>query len=163
MSGAGPMSDDPHPARTRPYGYRADPAVPDFPDDRPIIVYDGHCALCTGWVRFVIRHDRAGRFRLLAAQSPLGQALYRHYGLDATAFETNILIADGLPWFKLVGSVRMARGLGFPWSLAGLLGLLPRRLGERLYDGVARNRFRLFGRHAACHRPDPAEAWRFLA
>lgn len=157
------MSEDPHPARAQPYGYRADPAVPALPDDRPIIVYDGHCALCTGWIRFVIRHDRAGRYRLLAAQSPLGQALYRHYGLDAQAFETNILIEDGLPRFKLVGSARMARGLGFPWSLAALFALLPQHLGERLYDRVARNRFRLFGRHAVCHRPDPAEAWRFLA
>ena len=57
------------------YSYRADPAVPDFPDDRPIIVFDGYCALCSGWARFVLRHDRRERYRLLAAQSPLGRAL----------------------------------------------------------------------------------------
>ncbi len=61
-----------------PYSYRTDPAVPGFPDDRPIIVFDGYCALCAGWAQFVIKHDRAGTCRLLSAQSPLGRALYIH-------------------------------------------------------------------------------------
>jgi len=65
-----------------PYSYRADPAVPSFRDDGPIIIFDGYCALCSGWAGFVLRHDRTARYRLLSAQSPLGHALYVHYGLD---------------------------------------------------------------------------------
>ena len=65
-----------------PYSYRGDPAVPAFPDDRPIIIFDGYCALCSGWARFVLRHDPRGVYRLLPAQSPLGHALYVHYGLN---------------------------------------------------------------------------------
>ena len=79
----------------RPYSYRDDPAVPSFPDDKPIIVFDGYCALCSGWAAFVLRHDPDSRFRLLSAQSPLGHALYVHYGLDPEDYETNILIANG--------------------------------------------------------------------
>jgi predicted DCC family thiol-disulfide oxidoreductase YuxK len=78
-----------------PYDYRGDPSVPAFPDDRPIIIFDGYCALCSGWVSFVLRHDRAAAFRLLPAQTALGAALYRHYRLDAEDCETNILLADG--------------------------------------------------------------------
>ncbi len=146
-----------------PYGYRTDPAVPAFADDRPIIVFDGHCALCTGWVRFVMARDTARRFRFLPAQSPLGHALYVHYGLDPEDFETNILLSGGRAWFKLEGSIRMAEILGFPWSAAALLRFLPERWQRALYDVVARNRLSFFGRHDACHRPAPADADRFLA
>jgi len=84
-----------------PYSYRDDRAVPCFPDEKPIIIFDGLCALCSGSAAFVLRHDHAGTFRLLAAQSELGQALYEHYGLDPLDYESMILIADGIAWFKL--------------------------------------------------------------
>ena len=146
-----------------PYSYRGDPAVPAFPDDHPIIVFDGYCALCSGWANFVLRHDRAATYRLLSAQSPLGRALYIHYGLDPDDYETNILIADGSAFFKSESSIRMAEGLGLPWSLAGIFRVLPRRWRDALYNQVARNRLRLFGKRAACYVPDPRYAHRFLA
>jgi len=68
----------------------------------------------------VLRHDRAGTYRLLRAQSPLGRALYVHYGLDPDDYETNILIAHGRAWFKSEGSIRMAEGLGWPWKAAAV-------------------------------------------
>jgi predicted DCC family thiol-disulfide oxidoreductase YuxK len=145
------------------YSYRADPSVPDFPDDRPIIVFDGHCAMCSGWARFVLRHDRRARFRLLPAQSPLGRAVYAHYGLDPDDYETNILIEDGVAWFRSAASIRMAQGLGLPWSLAGVLRVLPAVVLDPLYDLVARNRFRLFGRRALCYLTEPGMEDRFLA
>lgn len=146
-----------------PYSYRRDPAVPSFPDDRPIIIFDGYCALCSGWVRLVLRHDRRQVFRLLTAQSPIGHALYLHYGLDPEEFETNILLADGIAWFKSEGSIRMAEGLRFPWSLARLFRILPPRWRDALYMTLARNRLRWFGRRAACYRAEPGQEHRFIA
>lgn len=146
-----------------PFSYRADPSVPAFPDDRPVIVFDGDCALCSAFARFVLRYDRQGRFRLLPAQTPLGRALYLHYGLDPDEYETNVLIDDGVAWFKSAGSIRMAAGLGLPWSLARALRILPAPLLDRLYDLVARNRIRLFGRTPACYLTDRDHADRFLA
>jgi predicted DCC family thiol-disulfide oxidoreductase YuxK len=145
------------------YSSRQDAAVPRFPDDRPIIIFDGHCALCSGWARFVLRHDRAGLYRLLPAQTPLGRALYVHYGLDPEEYETNILLADGGAWFRSEGSIRMAEGLGWPWSLARVLRILPLRLRDRLYQSVARNRLRLFGRRSACYLGERGLEDRFLA
>ena len=157
------MPDRPPQRSSRPpYSYRDDPALPRFPDDRPIIIFDGYCALCSGWAQFVLRHDRQGRYRLLAAQSPLGQALYVHYGLDPQDYETNILIADGLAWFKSEGSIRMAEGLGLPWSLARGFRVLPLAWRDWLYAALARNRLRLFGKRETCFLPDPAYADRFL-
>ncbi len=146
-----------------PYSYRDDPAVPPFADEKPIIVFDGYCALCSGFAAFVLRHDAAGRYRLLCAQSPLGRALYRHYGLDPQDYETNILIADGVAWFKSEGSIRMAEGLGFPWRLAAVFRILPPAWRDRLYEAVARNRLRWFGKRATCYLPDPRFADRFIA
>lgn len=145
-----------------PYSYRGDPDVPAFSDDKPIIVFDGHCVFCSTWARIVLRFDRRGVFRLLPAQTALGTALYRHYGLDPDNYETNILIERGVARFKADGSIRMAQLLGFPWSLALLFRALPLPVANGLYGIVARNRFRIFGRSDVCYIPDAAYADRVL-
>jgi predicted DCC family thiol-disulfide oxidoreductase YuxK len=147
---------------TEPFSYRGDSAVPTFPDDHPIIIYDGKCRLCSGFVRFVLRHDSSDCFRFIAAQSPLGTALYRHYDLDQVDYETNILLEQGRPWFKSEGSIRMFERLGFPWSLLAIGRLLPLAIRDRLYDTVARNRLRWFGVHETCFLLDLNEADKFL-
>ena len=146
-----------------PFSYRSDPAVPKFPDERPIIIFDGHCALCSGWARFVLRHDAKGLYRLLPAQSRLGRALYVHYGLNPEDYETNILVADGVAWFKSEGSIRMAEGLGWPWRLAAAFRILPEPWRDRLYEFVARNRLRFFGRRETCYMLERGYEDRFLA
>ena len=150
-------------AAAQPYSYRDDPAVPAFPDDRPIIVFDGDCALCSGWVQFALKHDRRAAYRFLAAQSPLGAALYRHYGLSPTEFETNILINDGIALFKAEGSIQMISGLGFPWSVITILRILPRAWQDWCYEYVAANRIRWFGRNPTCLVAIPAYHERFIA
>jgi predicted DCC family thiol-disulfide oxidoreductase YuxK len=146
-----------------PYSYRQDSAVPRFADDKPIIIFDGYCALCSGWAAFVLRHDTQAKYRLLSAQSPLGHALYVHYGLDPQDYETNILIADGVAWFRSEGSIRMAEGLGFPWSLAAVFRVLPMAWRDRMYATVARTRLKWFGKRDSCYLPDSRHADRFLA
>ena len=147
---------------TKPFSYREDPSVPKFPDDHPIVIYDGNCRLCSGSVRFILRHDRRDRFRFIAAQSPLGVALYRHYGLDPVDYETNVLLVDGRPWFRSECSIRMFSGLGFPWSLLAASRLLPLWLRDRAYNTIARNRMRWFGVRKTCFLSDPGQADKFL-
>lgn len=148
---------------TRPYSYREDPSVPSFPDDRPVIVFDGHCVLCSGFARFVLRHDRKARYRLLPAQTPLGDALYRHYGLDPHDYQTNILVEDGHAWFKSEGSIRMFEGLGWPWRLAAIFRVLTPPWRDALYSLVARNRLNWFGRSDVCYLAEPGMKDRFLS
>jgi predicted DCC family thiol-disulfide oxidoreductase YuxK len=107
------------------YGYRKDPSVPTFPDDHPIIIFDGHCVLCSRFARFVLRHDTQAVFRLMAAQSPVGQALYQHLRLSPVTFGTNVLLQDGQAWFKSAGTIRMFAQLKFPWSLCAVLKIVP--------------------------------------
>jgi len=145
------------------YSYRDDPAVPAFADDRPIIIFDGECVLCSGSAQFVLRHDKRRIYRFLAAQTPLGRALYAHYGLDTGDYETMILIADGVATVKSEAVIRIAEGLRLPWSLATLLRVIPRSWRDHLYGVLARNRLRILGRRDTCYRPSPADADRFLA
>lgn len=118
-----------------PFSYRRDPAVPEFADDRPIIIFDGYCVLCSRWANFVLRQDRAATFRLLPAQSALASALYVHFGLDPENYETNILVADGRAWVKkLLLVVRRSSFFGLPLPP----GLAP---GGLSYEYAADGRF----------------------
>lgn len=143
------------------YSYRDDADVPDFADDQPLIVFDGECVFCSGWVKFVLKHDKLQRYRFLAAQTPLGAALYRHYGLDARDYETNILIEEGRGFFKSDGTIRMVAGLGFPYSLVKIFRLLPQRVADALYEFIARNRLKIAGRQS-CMVPTPEQRRRFI-
>jgi predicted DCC family thiol-disulfide oxidoreductase YuxK len=146
------------------FSYRSDPAVPPFPDDRPIVIFDGKCVLCSGTALFVLRWDRHRRFRLLAAQTPIGTALYRHFGLDPVGYDTIILLADGRARVRSDAAIGILAGLGLPWSvLAAVSRLVPRPVRDWLYDIVARNRLNWFGVRHTCFLPDPSQADRFLS
>lgn len=145
------------------YSYRNDPAVPPFPDDKPIIVFDGYCVLCSEWAQFVLRQDKTGVYRLLPAQSVLGTALYEHYGQNSTDYETNMLIADGKAWFKSDGTIRMAKGLGFPWNMAVVLRIVPEKIRDLIYNWAARNRLKWFGERKSCLAPTDEFRHRFLS
>ncbi|MES2860963.1 MAG: DCC1-like thiol-disulfide oxidoreductase family protein [Pseudomonadota bacterium] len=132
------------------YSYRQDPDVPDFPDDRGVVVFDGDCVMCSRSARMVLERDRRGRFRVLAAQSALGRALYRHYGLDDRDLSTFILIQDGVASFKSDAVLRVTEQLGGIHCLAGLLRIIPRGLRDAGYDWVARNRLTFNRGRAVC-------------
>jgi predicted DCC family thiol-disulfide oxidoreductase YuxK len=140
------------------YSYRRNPAVPAFPDDKPLIVYDGVCVLCSTAMRIIAQRDRHARFRYASAQSPLGQALFRHYRFDPGSFETVLLLEDGRAYGKLDMARRVAAEIGGIYQMFGLFAVLPGALQDWCYDRIAKNRYRLFGRSDVCILPDPS--WR---
>lgn len=96
------------------YSYRDDPSVPAFADDKPLILFDGECVFCSGWVQFLLKRDAEKRYRFVVARTPLGEALYRHYGLETRDYETNLLIDKGRAYYKSDATIRMLEGLGMP-------------------------------------------------
>jgi predicted DCC family thiol-disulfide oxidoreductase YuxK len=143
------------------YSYRDDAAVPAFPDERPLFLFDEDCVLCSAGAQFVLKHDREGRHRLSVVQSPLGRAIYAHYGLDPN--RTNLLLAGGVAHTRSDAVLGLAAGLGPPWSWVRVARLIPRPVREAIYGLVARNRFRWFGRRSTCMLPTTEHAGRFLA
>ena len=129
---------------------------------KPVIVFDGVCHLCTGFAKFVIRHDRDGRFLFLAAQSPRGETLYRRLGLKTDDWDSNLLILGGRVYTELDAAVEITRRFGGLWRLTPILYVLPRSLRDWLYSRIARNRYDWFGKRDVCYMPTPELQSRFL-
>lgn len=148
---------------TKAYSYRNDPAVPAFDDSQPIVIFDDLCVLCSGGVQWMLDRDPVGQSRFAVIQDPLPRALYRHYDLDADAFDTFMVLSDGLPHTRWDGVLAAARTMPQPWRGLGITGrIIPDVIGDRIYDWVQRNRFKWFGSRNACRRPSVAEKSRFL-
>jgi predicted DCC family thiol-disulfide oxidoreductase YuxK len=146
-----------------PYSYRSDSTVPAFADDAAVLFFDGVCVLCSRFACHVLRHDTNHRIRLCAAQSALGQATYKHYGLDPVVFTTNILLSKGVPFFKSEAFIETMSLIGGLSSTARLLRLRPQGLRDMLYDPIARNRYAWFGERNVCYMPTPDERDRVLS
>ena len=131
---------------------------------RPLLLFDGVCTLCDGAVRFVIRHDRAERFRFAPLQSAAARPYLDAAGLDAGYLASLVLIdEDGRPHVGSDAALGVGRRLDTPWpALAALGRAVPRPVREAAYRLVAEHRYRVFGRRAACRLPTPAERARFL-
>ena len=138
---------------------QADPS----PKDRPLIVFDGLCLLCSANARFVLRHDRERRFRLTTAQGPVGADLYRRFGLATDDYETMIVIdEEGRLLTESDGAIAIFTRLGWPWRAAAAARIVPKRVRDALYRLVARNRYRLFGRRETCWVPSASDLDRIL-
>ncbi|MGQ0672090.1 MAG: thiol-disulfide oxidoreductase DCC family protein [Hyphomicrobium sp.] len=146
-----------------PYSYRCDPRVPAFDDTAPLVIFDGLCVLCSTGVQWMLSRDPDGQSRFAAIQSPVPQALYAHYGLEAEAFDTFMVLADGVAHTRWAGALAAARTLPAPWRWLGTAGrIVPLFIGDKLYDWVQRNRIQWFGRRGTCLMPDARLAGRFL-
>lgn len=144
------------------YSYRTDPSVPDFPDDKPLIVFDGECGFCARDIDFVLRRDKHQLFRFTPAQSPLGTALMRHYGFRTDDYETSLLIENGVALAYSDGVLRVLEALGGVIGLAGILRVVPRFIRDGVYRATAKNRMTIAGRRQACRMPGPDERDRFI-
>lgn len=126
-----------------------------------LIYYDGLCGLCDRFVQFVLRRDRAARYRFAPLQgSTAGERVPA--SLDPRTSQTVILEDAGRFRVRSDAALAILSGLGGAWRVAGLLRVIPRPLRDAVYDLVARNRERWFGRRAECRVPEPAERDRFL-
>jgi len=138
------------------------PADVDRSAGHAVIVFDGVCALCSRWVRFLLRFDRQGRYRFAAMQGSHGRSLLQQHGLDPDDPLSFLLLENGQAWTDTDAILRGLAGLGGAWRLTAVLRLLPSAWRDRAYRALARNRYRWFGRHDSCYLPAPGQSGRFL-
>lgn len=131
-----------------------------WPDD-DVILFDGVCVFCSRWVRFVVARDPAARFRFTPIQSPYGARLARALGIDADDPDTNAVIHGGVAHFKSDGALTVLSCLP-GWRWVRLLFAIPKPLRDAVYDMVAKNRYRIFGKFDACIVPDAGMKARVL-
>jgi predicted DCC family thiol-disulfide oxidoreductase YuxK len=130
-----------------------------------LLLYDGHCGLCSHLVRFVLSRDHEGLFHFASLQSPTGIAAVGDSGCeDLTTFYViaNYRTPQATPFTKGGAALFVAHSLGWPWKSAGLFGVLPMVVLDRIYNLVARNRYGVFGRHEHCLIPLPQYRNRFI-
>lgn len=126
-----------------------------------LIVYDGVCVLCSRSIRFIARHDAAESFRFVPLQSPYGRHLAERVGVSISNPQTFVAILDGAAAFRSDAALGiLARLPGFAWT--SVLRAVPRPLRDGIYDLIARNRYRLFGRYDQCRLPAPGLAARVI-
>lgn len=136
-----------------------------FPN--PIVLYDGVCGLCNRLVQFLLKHDYDDRFRFASLQSEFTSTLLVRHGLNPQDLDTVYVVKN----FRLPDEQLLARSdailfmlatLGGIWKLAAVGRVLPRGLRDFVYKTVARNRYRVFGKHESCMLPEPQHRRKFL-
>jgi len=134
----------------------------------PVLLYDGVCGLCNRLVRFTLRHDRKEVFRFAALQSELAERVLGRHGESAGDLNSVYLVLDlGQPSERLLARseavIYLLRVLGARWKMLGaMFGVLPRRMGDALYDLIARNRYQVFGKFETCPVLDAEVRGKFL-
>lgn len=124
-------------------------AAPDVAD---LLVFDGDCVLCSRIAHFVHERDAARRFKFVAIQSNYGRWLAARFGINADDPETTLAVVDGVAYFKGGAAVAVLEALQSSWT--PLARALPAAFRDWLYDRIARNRYRIFGRREACWTGD---------
>jgi len=132
-----------------------------------IILYDGVCGLCNRGVRFVLKRDREAVFRFAALQSSAGRQILARHGVEPGALDTFYVVPDfGLDSERVLSrsaaALYVAARLGGVWKSATALRILPRTVRDFVYDTIARNRYRTFGRYESCPLPDSTYRERFI-
>jgi predicted DCC family thiol-disulfide oxidoreductase YuxK len=128
----------------------------------PIILFDAECVLCSVNAQFVLRHDRAGYFRLASMQSEIGAEIYRRYDMDPKDPVSMLVVDDGRVRQDSDAVLSIYEALGMPWRLVTVLRIIPAFLRDPVYRFVARNRYRWFGKHEECWVAPPEYSDRIL-
>ncbi|WP_189607362.1 thiol-disulfide oxidoreductase DCC family protein [Saccharospirillum salsuginis] len=127
-----------------------------------IVLFDGVCKLCNAWVRFLLKFDTRKRFKLCSVQSEQGQSLLYALDMPTDRYETMVLLDRGRVWTQSDAFLKVVGQLPMPWPLLKVLYVVPGVVRNGLYDRIASNRYRWFGRQEACRVPDGTEKDHFV-
>lgn len=130
--------------------------------DKHIILFDGICNLCNGFVLFIIRRDKKGIFKFASLQSETGQQMLLRLGLEKNAFKSFVLIHGDKYYLKSTGILKMLRELKGFWRIFYVFILVPRFIRDFVYDMIAKSRYKIFGKQETCMIPTPELQNRFL-
>jgi len=131
-------------------------------NQNPVILFDGICNLCSGWVQFLIRKDTNMKFRFAPIQSETGQRLLHTVGLESSNIETVIYLKENECFRESSAVLEILKDLGGLWTFASVLKLIPGTLRDGFYRFIAKKRYRFFGKRTTCFIPTPENQKRFL-
>lgn len=134
---------------------------PDYPDH--LLLFDGVCHLCHGAVQFILKRDPHGHIHFASLQSEKAQEILAHYNYRDTDMSSVVFIAHGQVYTKSDAILQIGRKLHGGWPILSTVArIVPRPLRDRLYEWVAKNRYRWMGKAEQCMLPTPQIRSRFI-
>jgi predicted DCC family thiol-disulfide oxidoreductase YuxK len=136
--------------------------IPGY-NDRPILFFDGVCNLCNNWVQYVLKHDRNKRIVFASLQSPYGQKVLQELKeMHGSVPDSLLLYCNSKFYTRSAAALKTAGLMGGAWPLLTIGFIIPSFLRNAIYDGLARKRYKWFGKRDSCMVPTPELAARFL-
>lgn len=127
-----------------------------------IVLFDGVCNLCNGFVQFCIEQDQTGQIKYASLQSDIGQILLKKHHLDHTSLATVVLIQDNQAYVQSDVPLQLFKKFGGFWRVLYGFVIIPKFIRDRIYDFIAKNRYKWFGKQESCWMPTPELKSRFL-
>lgn len=131
-------------------------------ENHPIVLFDGVCNLCNGFVQFAIEHDKQAKLKFTSLQSDAAQQLLEPLGQADQPLDSVILVENGKLYTKSAAGLRILRHFGGTWRLFYGLIIFPKLIRDFVYDIIANNRYKWFGKKNECWIPTPELRSRFL-
>lgn len=135
----------------------------ELPNDKKLILFDGVCNLCNASVQYIIKHDKNDMFRYTALQSEVGQEIIEEFKIDTDKTDSILLYSkDNGISYKSTAALQIASKLGFPINLMGIFLIVPVFIRNWVYDYIAKNRYKWYGKKEECMIPTPELKSKFL-
>lgn len=128
----------------------------------PVILFDGVCNLCCGWVQLLIRHDKRSVFKFASLQSKAGIRLCESFGIDTKKSETVIYIKESRYYTESAAVFKIINDLGGIWKVFLVFSIIPKAITDLIYRQTAARRYKIFGRKDTCFVPTPELKSKFL-
>ncbi len=131
-------------------------------ETKQIILFDGFCNLCNGFVQFVIKKDKKNKIKFAPLQSTGGQNLLKQFNLPNSYFTSFVYIKDNKAYFKSSAGLKVLKDLGGIWQLFYFLIIVPKPLRDFIYSIIAKTRYKIFGKRDTCMASAPDIKYKFL-
>ena len=128
----------------------------------PIILFDGVCNLCNNAINFVIKQDPKEIFVFASLQSEIGQQILKKYNLPLQQLSSFVLLQNDKIYTKSTAAIKVAQQLNGLWKCFYIFNLVPVFIRDGVYNIIAKNRYKWFGKQDACMIPSPQLKQRFL-
>lgn len=137
--------------------------IESLPKDKKIVLFDGVCNLCNGFVNKIISHDVNDTFRFASLQSEIGLAIQEHLKLDSSKLDSVILYEPGVAYYtKSTAALRIMKEFDGAWKLMSIFLIFPKFLRDAGYNLVGKYRYTWFGKKDSCMIPTPELKAKFL-
>lgn len=137
--------------------------IQGLPENKQLILFDGVCNLCNSAINYIIKHDKNNVFMFAPLQSEAGKQIIEKFKIDTNQIDSILLYtSENDLTYKSTAALKISRKLGFPRNLLTIFFILPTFIRNGVYDFIARNRYKWFGKKDACMIPTKELKAKFL-